>query len=107
MTISTLTSTNSQEDDGDGFFAKCRVLWLPDDPGRIRFCVAASGFADIDGAKPGMVLVWSSNPKSADYNPRYFNRGSRYLAAKGLPHPNEVPERSRRLSARLKEILGD
>jgi hypothetical protein len=45
--------------------------------------------------------VFDSNPQSADYNPRYFNRCMRSLAEVGALAPAEpVEEPSRRLGDR-------
>lgn len=94
-----------QYDGSDGFIAKCRVVWLPNDPTRIRFMVSADEFTDENGEKAGMQLVFSTNVKSADYNPGYFNRAARWLAMHDLPHPDEVPMKSRRLADRIASLL--
>ncbi len=60
------TSPYYEYDGKDGFMAKCRVVWLPSDPTRIRFMVSADEFTDENDEKPGMQLVCSSNIKSAD-----------------------------------------
>lgn len=89
----------------DGFMAKCRVVWSENDPTRIRFMVSADEMTDENGEKAGMQLVFASNPKSADYNPGYFNRSVRWLKLHDLPHPPEVPMRSRRLADRIAALL--
>jgi hypothetical protein len=53
-----------------------------------------------DGSKPGLRIVFSSNPESADYNPGNFNRMARYLKANGKSHPETVEKSSRRLRDR-------
>lgn len=55
---------------------------------------------DEEGKRPGLRVVFSSNPRSADYNPGNFNRCARALAAAGKPAPAEVPLHPRHLSKR-------
>jgi hypothetical protein len=52
------------------------------------------------GEKPGLRIVFSSKPKSADYNPGNFNRISRWLADNEKPAPPLVEKGSRRLRDR-------
>jgi hypothetical protein len=50
---------------------------------------------------PGLRWKFSANPRSADYNPRYFNRVARALRAAGKRAPeHDVPEHKRRLDQR-------
>jgi hypothetical protein len=89
----------------DGFLAQCRVVWNPADGGNIRFYVSADEFTDEFGEKPGMWLTFSSNVKSANYDPGYFNRAARWLKMHGLPAPALVPIKSRKLADRIVALL--
>lgn len=60
-----------------------------------------SRFSDANGNRRGLQIVWSANPMSADYHPANYNRAARALRAAGVPAPDEVPERSRRLRDRV------
>jgi hypothetical protein len=91
--------------DGSTFVARCTVLWNPEQPDRIRLMINNPEMTDEDGERPGLQLVFSANPKSADYHPRYFNRAARFLGSLTLPHPREVPVRSRRIADRLASML--
>jgi hypothetical protein len=58
-------------------------------------------FTDEHGTKPGLHLIYDTNPGSADYNPAYFNRFGRKLREYGKVAPAEdVPLASRRLKDR-------
>lgn len=92
-------------DGKDGFMAKCRVVWNPKQPDRINFYVSADEFTDEHGEKAGMWLVFSSNPKSADYNPGYFNRSVRWLKMHNLAQPAETKIHSRKLADRIAWLL--
>lgn len=76
---------------------------------RIHIASSDSRFTDSDGERPGIRLVVSSNPLSADYNPAVFNRIVRTFR----DHPNltlpdgfsEVPEKQRHIAHRLSVIV--
>lgn len=72
------------------------------DPERIRVFIHWDGFTDHKGERPGMQIVFSSNPKSADYNPNNFNRCMRILEKQAgeLKGSNTVPIHSRLLRLR-------
>jgi hypothetical protein len=82
------------------------VQWEPpkssaDVAGRMHVRTGCGPFAEADGSKPGLHLVFSSSPASADFSPRYFNRARRLLEAEGkLCPPGDIPEVSRRLRDR-------
>jgi hypothetical protein len=57
-------------------------------------------FTDEHGNKLGWHLVFDSNPRSANYNPAYFNRCARALRAAGKAAPPDIRVRSRRLRDR-------
>jgi hypothetical protein len=50
------------------------IFWHPGQPDRIHMATSDSTFTDETGGKPGIRVVFSSNPRSADYNPATFNR---------------------------------
>lgn len=57
-------------------------------------------FTDEQGDRPGIRVVFSSNPRSADYNPATFNRLARALDAAGVAAPSPVPVHPRHLRHR-------
>ncbi len=72
----------------------------PSDPERIHLATNRSDIVDDAGEKPGLRIVFSNNPNSADYNPGNFNRISRWLTANDKPAPPTVAKASRRLRDR-------
>ncbi len=80
----------------DGF----SVWWHEDTPDRIRMATSDPAIRGEDGDKPGLQVVFSSNPRSADYHPANFNRLARWLAAQGEPAPEPVPVADRQLGRR-------
>lgn len=76
------------------------VWWNANDPDRIHLATNRDDIVDDDGEKPGLRIVVSSNPGSADYNPGNFNRLARWLDANGKAAPATVPKASRRLKDR-------
>lgn len=76
------------------------LWWRENDPDRIHLTTNDPRFLDEHGSRPGIRIVVSSNPRSADYNPATFNRCSRALAAAGRPAPPEVEVHSRKLAER-------
>jgi len=86
---------------GSGSLSSINVWWSATEPERIHFVVADSRLTDEHGEKPGLRLVFSSNPKSADYSPANYNRCARTLRAAGMPAPaDDVPEHKRHLRYR-------
>jgi hypothetical protein len=83
------------------------LWWRDDDPGRIHYTTNSPMFTDPNGDRPGIRVVFSSDPLSADYSPTNFNRASRALRAAGkpAPPPTDVPEPSRRLRDRFSSTL--
>ena len=80
------------------------VLWFPEQPDEIHLVSNESTFTDADGTRPGLWITFSSNPKSANWHPMYFNRCVRALVTHGQPAPDVVPEHNRRLDKRGKHI---
>ncbi|UUZ58703.1 hypothetical protein [Nocardioides sp. B-3] len=74
---------------GSGSLSSINVWWATTEPERIHFVVADGRMTDDLGEKPGLRLVFSSNPKSADYNPANFNRCARMLRDAGKPAPEQ------------------
>jgi hypothetical protein len=93
--------------EADGF----TIWWSDTQPDRIHLTLSRDErFTDEHGGKPGIRVVFSSNPRSADYNPATFNRLARALDAAGKEAPAEVPVHSRKLADRPKvvaELLGE
>lgn len=82
------------------------VWWQASDPDRIHYVTNDATFTDTNGEHPGIRVVFSSNPRSADYSPANFNRCARALRTEGKSAPAEdVPERSRRLRDRFLDAL--
>lgn len=82
------------------------IWWDSKQPTRIHYTTNDPRFADAAGEKPGIRIVFSSDPKSADFNPNNFNRCARALRAAGKPAPpRDVPEGSRRLRDRVRGPL--
>lgn len=78
------------------------IWWQPAHPTRVHYVTNDSTFTDAQGSRPGIRIVFSDDPMSADYSPANFNRCSRALRAAGKPAPPEdVPELSRRLRDRF------
>ena len=76
------------------------IFWHPGQPDRIHMATSDAAFVDEAGGKPGIRVVFSSNPRSADYHPANFNRLARWLAAQGEPAPDPVPVADRQLGRR-------
>jgi hypothetical protein len=77
------------------------TLWFDQKAGdSIHLTTGDHRFVDEHGERPGLRIVFSSNPNSADYNPGNFNRSARVLKAAGKAAPDEIPLASRRLSDR-------
>lgn len=76
------------------------VWWNPSDPDRIHLATSQPDIVDDHGEKPGLRIVFSSNPNSADFNPGNFNRIARWLAANGKAAPPLTEAASRRLRDR-------
>ena len=77
-----------------------KVWWNASQPERIHLATNRDDMVDDQGEKPGLRIVFSSSPESADYNPGNFNRVARWLKANGKPAPAEVEKKSRRLRDR-------
>lgn len=73
-------------------------FWYANDETRITLAIDDPELNDPrPGASgPGAKIVWSTNKRSADYHPRYFNRACRKLVANGRLAPPECEEGSRR-----------
>jgi hypothetical protein len=81
------------------------LWWRPDDPTRIHYTTNSDEFTNATGDSPGIRVVFSADPMSADYSPRNFNRAARALRRLGKPAPDEIPEPSRRLRDRFSGSL--
>lgn len=81
------------------------LWWAASQPDRIHLVLTDPRLVDSKGEKPGLRLVLSSNPKSADYSPANFNRCARLLRSLDMPAPAEdVEEHPRHLRYRDKII---
>lgn len=80
--------------------ATFNVWWHPDEPDRIRLATNDEDITDENEAHPGLQVVFSSNPDSADYHPGNFNRMARWLEKNEKPAPPTVEKKSRRLRDR-------
>ena len=80
----------------DGFY----VWFHGDTPDRIRLATNNPDIVGDDGEKPGLQIVFSSNPRSADYHPANFNRMARWLELHHEPHPDPIPVAPRQLDRR-------
>jgi hypothetical protein len=79
------------------------TLWFDQKAGdSIHLTSGDPRFTDENHERPGLRVVFSSNPNSADYNPGNFNRCARVLKSAGKAAPEEVPLESRRLADRSK-----
>ena len=76
------------------------VRWREDEPGRIILNTGDLRFSEEDGTRPGLWITFSANTRSADYDPKNYNRCVRFLRGQGIAAPPEVPVRSRRLRDR-------
>ena len=77
------------------------LWWHPSQPDRVHLILSDPRFKDAVGQKPGLRLVLSCNPRSADYAPSNFNRAIRLLRAAGKPAPaQDVEEHPRHLRRR-------
>jgi hypothetical protein len=99
----------SDEESGGGH--QITLWWSPTQPERIHLILTDPRLVDSAGEKPGLRLVLSANPKSADYSPANFNRCSRLLRDAGMPAPDEdVVEHPRHLRYRddvIEAVVGD
>lgn len=81
------------------------LWWAPSQSDRVHLVLTDPRLVDSAGEKPGLRLVFSSNPKSADYSPANFNRCGRLLRSLGMPAPTaDVEEHPRHLRYRDKII---
>ncbi len=76
------------------------IFWHSGQPDRIHMATNDPSFTDEQGSKPGIRVVFSSNPRSVDYNPATFNRLARALAKAGAAAPSQVPLHPRHLRYR-------
>ncbi|HEX5512440.1 MAG TPA: hypothetical protein VFX41_12055 [Actinomycetales bacterium] len=77
------------------------LWWTASQPDRIHLVLTDPRLLDGNGEKPGLRLVLSANPKSADYSPANFNRCARLLRSLEMPAPeHDVPEHPRHLRYR-------
>lgn len=76
------------------------IFWSPAQPDRIHMATDDPAFVDEQGARPGIRVVVSSNPRSVDYNPGTFNRLARALRQAGADGPEDVPIHHRHLQYR-------
>lgn len=76
------------------------IFWAASQPDRIHMATNDPDFLDENGARPGIRVVFSSNPRSVDYNPATFNRLARALRAAGAEAPGDVPLHPRHLRYR-------
>lgn len=85
--------------------APITAFWKPGvekEATRIHVATSDARFSETDGSKPGFHLILEGMKQtSADYNPRYFNRFARAMAAEGVAAPEIVPEFDRHLSRRM------
>jgi len=85
------------------FTAKIRMHQDTADPERVRMYIDHPKFTDANDEHPGMQIVFTARPQSADYNPNNFNRVYALLCdAAGVP-VQRVKEFSRLL--RLRKAL--
>lgn len=80
------------------------VWWSPTQPDRVHVTTSDTQFTDENGEKAGLRVVFSSNPRSADYNPGNFNRVARALEGADIPAPSPVPMHPRHLRSRSQVI---
>lgn len=107
------TSNNTYldlSDESSGGGHQITLWWAATQPDRIHLVLTDPRLVDSQGEKPGLRLVLSSNPRSADYSPANFNRCGRLLRSLGMPAPAaDVEEQQRHLRYRdkvIKTVLG-
>lgn len=89
------------DDIGEDGISSINIWWSEKEPDRIHLVIADTRLTEADGTKPGLRIVFSANPKSADYNPGNFNRCARLLREKGRPAPSaDIDEHRRHLRYR-------
>lgn len=76
------------------------VWWAAKQADRVHVTTGDPRFTDENGEHAGLRIVFSANPRSADYNPSNFNRVARALAAADIPSPAPVPLHPRHLRNR-------
>ena len=78
------------------------IWWDPTQPTDIHLTIDDADLVHPTTGKKGIHLSMSSNPRSADFNPRYFNTFRSLLERHGKPHPSEPADEriSRRLDSR-------
>lgn len=81
------------------------VWWRPDDPTEIFMTLVTPKLTDENKQRPGMWNTYSTNWRSANYDPANFNRLARFLADNNLAAPPQVEVGSRRLSVRFKKWM--
>ncbi len=75
-------------------------LWWREDGNRMHLIINDPDLQHPD-TEPGMQIVFSDNPESADYNPANFNRCARVLRHHGKPAPDmDAVEGPRQLDRR-------
>lgn len=82
------------------FTAKVTMHQDTTDPERVRMYIDDHRFTDANGEHPGIQVVFSAKPHSADYNPNNFNRVYTALADVAEVQVKRVKEFSRLLRLR-------
>jgi len=99
--MSTQSTYLDLADGNKGGGHQINLWWSDAQPDRIHLVITDPRLVDSKGEKPGLRLVLSSNPKSADYSPANFNRSARLLRSLGMPAPaQDVAEHPRHLRYR-------
>lgn len=80
------------------------VWWSSTQADRVHVTTGDPQFTDENGERAGLRIVFSSNPRSADYNPGNFNRVARALDAVGIAAPATVAVHQRHLRSRNQVI---
>jgi hypothetical protein len=79
-------------EDGDFVAVDSFMVFFDKDAGdAIHLVTDDPSMTDEHGQKPGLRVVFSSNPKSGNYSPNNFNRLARFLRDHGKTAPAEVP----------------
>jgi hypothetical protein len=81
---------------------KPNIWWVRDRPSEIYMTMTTKAMVNEHGGQHGFWTTFSTNLKSANYDPANFNRLARWLESQGIDAPPQVPVGSRRLGTRFK-----
>jgi hypothetical protein len=75
-----------------GWDSNWNIWWIVSEPTTIFKTTTDPAYHDPSGEHPGFWDTYSTDPDSANYNPRHFNRLACWLTDHGIAAPPVVPD---------------